>query len=95
MGSADCGRIRETCADRQGTAKKANSNKLFVAAFPHTYRRSLLGLSIAWFIYDFITYPFGLFSSVIVDTITGSSTKLTTVLAWNLVINAFYLPGAM
>ncbi|KAG0663259.1 hypothetical protein C6P46_002849 [Rhodotorula mucilaginosa] len=59
------------------------------------YWRSLLGLSIAWFIYDFITYPFGLFSSVIVDTITGSSTKLTTVLAWNLVINAFYLPGAI
>lgn len=38
--------------------------------------------------YSFITYPFGLFSSVIVDSITNSSTKLTTVLAWNLVINA-------
>ncbi|GAA5984713.1 hypothetical protein JCM10908_003471 [Rhodotorula pacifica] len=58
------------------------------------YWRPLLGLSAAWWLYNFIVYPFGLFSSVIVDTITGSSTKLTTVLAWNLVINAFYLPGA-
>ncbi|GAA6046729.1 hypothetical protein JCM3770_003138 [Rhodotorula araucariae] len=59
------------------------------------YWRSFVGVSLAWFIYDFITYPFGLFSSVIVDTVTGGSTKLTTVLAWNLVINAFYLPGTI
>ncbi|BGP57787.1 glycerophosphoinositol permease [Rhodotorula sphaerocarpa] len=57
------------------------------------YWRSLLGVSLCWFIYDFIVYPFGLFSSVIVDQITGSSTKLSTVLVWGLVINAFYLPG--
>ncbi|BGP51111.1 glycerophosphoinositol permease [Rhodotorula kratochvilovae] len=59
------------------------------------YWRSFVGVSLAWFIYDFITYPFGLFSSVIVDTVTGGSTKLTTVFGWNVVINAFYLPGTI
>jgi len=59
------------------------------------YWRSFLGVSLAWFLYDFIVYPFGLFSSAIVNTITGGSDKLTTVFAWNVVINAFYLPGTI
>jgi len=46
-------------------------------------------------LYSFIVYPFGLFSSAIVNTITGGSDKLTTVFAWNVVINAFYLPGTI
>lgn len=59
------------------------------------YWRSLLGVSLCWFLYDFITYPFGLFSSKIVDIITGGSTKLSTVFIWGLVINAFYVPGTV
>ena len=38
-------------------------------------------------------YPFGLFSTRIVDIITGGSDKLSTVFVWGVVINAFYLPG--
>ncbi|BGP02934.1 hypothetical protein RTBOTA2_005793 [Rhodotorula toruloides] len=57
------------------------------------YWKPFVGISLCWFLYDFITYPFGLFSSVIVDTVTGGSDKLTTVFAWNIVINAFYVPG--
>ncbi|GAA5899751.1 uncharacterized protein JCM6883_005978 [Sporobolomyces salmoneus] len=66
------------------------------------YWRSILRVSLAWWIYDFIAssesfmlFFRGLFSSEIVDTITGGSTKLTTVFAWNIVINAFYLPGTI
>ncbi|GAA6030862.1 hypothetical protein JCM8097_008912 [Rhodosporidiobolus ruineniae] len=58
------------------------------------YWKSFVGVSLCWFVYDFITYPFSLFSSQIVDTITGGSDKLTTVFAWNVCINAFYIPGA-
>ncbi|GAA5869308.1 hypothetical protein JCM3774_004202 [Rhodotorula dairenensis] len=57
------------------------------------YWKSLLGVSLCWFLYDFITYPFGLFSTKIVDIITGGSDKLSTVFVWGVVINAFYLPG--
>ncbi|POY75949.1 hypothetical protein BMF94_1033 [Rhodotorula taiwanensis] len=75
---------------RQSAIKRNVPYRLIVKR----YWRPLLGCSLCWFIYDFITYPFGLFSSVIVDSITNSSTKLTTVLAWNLVINALYVPGS-
>ncbi|SCZ96800.1 BZ3500_MvSof-1268-A1-R1_Chr4-1g06733 [Microbotryum saponariae] len=83
------------------------------------YWKSFLGLSIAWFVYDFIAYPFGIYSSTIVDIITdgsdvrrtlsrylqmaalltaparSSSQSLKTIFAWNIVINAFYMPGCI
>ncbi|BGP19487.1 glycerophosphoinositol permease [Rhodosporidiobolus nylandii] len=59
------------------------------------YWKSFLGVSLCWFVYDFITYPFGLFSSIIVDQVSGGSDALSTVFALNLLINAFYLPGAI
>jgi len=52
-------------------------------------------LALAWFIYDFITYPFGLYSSVVVNNITGGSDSLTIVLGWATVINLFYMPGTV
>lgn len=36
------------------------------------YWKSLLGLCIVWFIYDFITYPFGIYSSTVVDRCESS-----------------------
>ncbi|KAG1844066.1 major facilitator superfamily domain-containing protein [Suillus subalutaceus] len=59
------------------------------------YWRSLLGLSLAWFIYDFITYPFGLYSSTITDAVTGGSSSLTVVFGWAVVINLFDIPGTV
>ncbi|KAF8071986.1 putative metabolite transporter [Lyophyllum atratum] len=52
-------------------------------------------ISFTWFLYDFIVYPFGIYSSTIVDNITGKSTSLTVVLGWNVVINLFYMPGTL
>jgi len=59
------------------------------------YGVSLAAISITWFIYDFITYPFGIYSSIIVDNITGSSSDLVVVFGWNVVINLFYMPGTI
>ncbi|KAJ7056676.1 MFS Git1p-related glycerophosphoinositol and glycerophosphocholine permease [Mycena amicta] len=59
------------------------------------YGVRLAAISITWFIYDFITYPFGIYSSTIVDTITGGSSSLTVVFGWNVVINLFYMPGTI
>lgn len=58
------------------------------------YWVGLLAISASWFIYDFITYPFGLYSTTVVNNITGGSDSLAVVFAWGIVINAFYLPGA-
>lgn len=59
------------------------------------YWRNLFAICITWFIYDFITYPFSIYSSTVVDTITGNSSALSIVFGWNVVINLFYMPGTI
>lgn len=78
------------------------------------YWVSLVGVSLTWFIYDFIVYvncvshalilvtkvvafryPFGLYSSSVVDSIIGGSDSLYVVFGWNVVINLFYMPGTL
>lgn len=69
------------------------------------YWVGLLGVSTAWFIYDFITYPvcppsyhilastlifplpqFGIYSTTVVNNVTGGSDSLAVVFAWGIVI---------
>ncbi|GAA6009663.1 hypothetical protein JCM10207_004146 [Rhodosporidiobolus poonsookiae] len=78
---------------RQSCIKKNVPYKLIIKR----YWRSFLGVSLCWFLYDFITCksPHSIFTLLIVDVITGGSTKLSTVFVWNLIINAFYMPGAI
>ncbi|TFK40017.1 putative metabolite transporter [Crucibulum laeve] len=59
------------------------------------YGGSLAAISFTWFLYDIIVYPFGLYSSTVVNGITGGDTNLTVVLGWNVVINLFYMPGTL
>ncbi|KAG7451098.1 MFS Git1p-related glycerophosphoinositol and glycerophosphocholine permease [Guyanagaster necrorhizus] len=59
------------------------------------YGVSLAAISFTWFLYDFIVYPFGLYSSTVVNNITGGSEKLSIVFGWNVVINLFYIPGTI
>ncbi|RDB26292.1 hypothetical protein Hypma_006812 [Hypsizygus marmoreus] len=59
------------------------------------YGVSLAAISFTWFLYDIIVYPFGLYSSIILDRITGGSKDLTVVFGWNVVINLFYMPGTL
>ncbi|KAK9444656.1 MFS phospholipid transporter Git1 [Metarhizium brunneum] len=55
----------------------------------------LLCVSTIWFLYDFSTYAFGIYSSDILSGIYDGDAPLTTVFGWNTVINLFYLPGTM
>ncbi|KAL9715609.1 glycerophosphoinositol permease [Leucoagaricus gongylophorus] len=59
------------------------------------YWVSLLAISFTWFLYDFIVYPFGIYSSTIIDRVTGGSQSLTIVFGWNVVINLFNIPGTL
>ncbi|KAK5942289.1 glycerophosphoinositol permease [Knufia obscura] len=54
----------------------------------------LLVVSIIWFIYDFLTYSFGIYSSSWIYLILGDSYPLWVSLGWSTLINAFYIPGA-
>ncbi|KZT30020.1 MFS Git1p-related glycerophosphoinositol and glycerophosphocholine permease [Neolentinus lepideus HHB14362 ss-1] len=59
------------------------------------YWKNLAPICATWFIHNFIVYPFNIFSSTIINTVTGGSTSLSTVFGWNVVINLFYIPGTM
>jgi hypothetical protein len=52
----------------------------------------LLTVSTIWFIYDFSTYSFGLYSSSWLVIILGASAPLWKSFGWNTVINLFYVP---
>ncbi|KAJ8502929.1 hypothetical protein ONZ45_g11307 [Pleurotus djamor] len=59
------------------------------------YWVQLAAVSFVWFLYDFIVYPFGLYSSIVINNITGGNDSLTVVLGWNVVTNLFYMPGTI
>ncbi|ORY70988.1 metabolite transport protein [Pseudomassariella vexata] len=56
------------------------------------YWRPLVGCAGTWFLYNWISIPFGIFSSTIISRAnTGES--LVKNLGWGVVINCFYIPG--
>ncbi|KAJ9296196.1 hypothetical protein DTO271G3_5337 [Paecilomyces variotii] len=58
------------------------------------YWKPMLGTSLAWFCYDFVTYPFGLFSSTIMSQLNPNDTNVQSI-GYGTVINCFYLPGCL
>ncbi|KAJ5765112.1 hypothetical protein N7520_004671 [Penicillium odoratum] len=58
------------------------------------YWKPMVGTSLAWFCYDFVTYPFGLFSSTIIEQLMTDNTT-TQNIGYGTVINCFYIPGCI
>ncbi|KAJ7256529.1 major facilitator superfamily domain-containing protein [Mycena haematopus] len=58
------------------------------------YWRRLVGTCACWFLYDFCSYPFGLFSSTIISQLNPNNTVMRNI-ALGTLINAFYLPGCL
>src|SRR5215469_458742 len=54
----------------------------------------MLGTALAWFMYDFVTYPFGIFSSTIIGTLNPKDTLVQNI-GFGTVVNSFYLPGCI
>ncbi|KAF9316504.1 Plasma membrane permease, mediates uptake of glycerophosphoinositol and glycerophosphocholine [Podila horticola] len=59
------------------------------------YWRHLIGTGGAWFIYNFITYPFGIFSGTILDTAIGTNGTFTQIASWSCLLNFMYMPGCV
>ncbi|KAG9070041.1 Plasma membrane permease, mediates uptake of glycerophosphoinositol and glycerophosphocholine [Linnemannia hyalina] len=59
------------------------------------YWKYLLGTAGSWFIYDFIAYPFGIFSGTILDTAIGTNGTFVQTAEWMCLLNVFYLPGCI
>lgn len=51
-------------------------------------------IALAWFCYDFVTYPFGLFSSTIIGQLNPNNTLVQNI-GYGTVVNCFYLPGCI
>jgi MFS family permease len=56
------------------------------------YWRSLLGCSATWFMYNYVSVPFGIFAGTITARVNPSDSMIKS-LGWGVVINCFYLPG--
>lgn len=56
------------------------------------YWRPLLGCSATWFLYNYISIPFGIFASTITTRVNASESFIKN-LGWGVVINCFYIPG--
>lgn len=58
------------------------------------YWKRLLTISTIWFIYDFLAYSFGIYSSSWLFFIIGDTYPLWVSFGWSTLINVFYIPGA-
>ncbi|KAF2788008.1 MFS general substrate transporter [Melanomma pulvis-pyrius CBS 109.77] len=77
------------------SAERKNSSRKTIMPYHlaiRRYWRPLLGSALAWFIYNYIAYPFGLFSSTIASSV-GAGDTLVKSYGWGTLINCFYLPG--
>ncbi|KAJ5168706.1 Glycerophosphodiester transporter GIT2 [Penicillium canariense] len=52
-------------------------------------------VSLIWFIYDFSSYSFGLYSSATISIITGDDAPMWQTFGWTTLIYLFYLPGSL
>lgn len=59
------------------------------------YWRRLLTTGGLWFVYDFISYPSGVFSTTILDVVVAPGSPLIQTAGWNTLLYTFYLPGAV
>jgi MFS family permease len=76
---------------RRGAIKRNVPYKLVL----RYYWKNLIGTCGAWFLYDFVTFPNGVFSGTIIASVIPSTTKdvITKTGEWNLLLGALALPG--
>lgn len=61
------------------------------------YWRRLFGTCACWFLYDFVTFPNGVFSATIISSVLPGedATKLERVAEWNLLLGVIAIPGVI
>ncbi|ORY16128.1 major facilitator superfamily domain-containing protein [Clohesyomyces aquaticus] len=77
------------------SAERRSSSKKTIMPYHLALRRywkPLLGSAGTWFIYNYIAYPFGLFSSTISASVGAGDTSVMSY-GWGTLINCFNLPG--
>jgi MFS family permease len=82
-------RMKVSTAYRKSALRKQRTPYVLIAK---KYYRRLFGAALGWFLYNWISIPFGIFGSTIVARMNPENSLIQN-LGWGVVINAFYLPG--
>lgn len=69
-------------------------NKLPWGLLMKKYWVRMLAVCLAWWCYDWVSYPAGIYSSLIIDAVV-SDNDLYKTLGWNTVLNLFYVIGTL
>ncbi|EPS42795.1 hypothetical protein H072_3152 [Dactylellina haptotyla CBS 200.50] len=85
-------KLKEPEQYKRETMRDTKTPWLLVFKF---YWVKLAILSIIWFIYDFSAYSFGIYGSSILEIVVGEQQSLYKPFGWNVVLNLFYIPGAI
>ncbi|GME95136.1 unnamed protein product [Ambrosiozyma monospora] len=57
--------------------------------------KRLLGICACWFLYDFVTFPNGVFSAQIISSVLNDSKDLKKIAEWNLLLGTIAIPGVV
>lgn len=57
------------------------------------YWKRLIGVCSCWFLYDFITFPNGIFSATIIQGVLKGDNNIKRTLEWHLLLGAIAIPG--
>lgn len=82
-------RMKVSTAYRKSALRKQKTPYVLIVK---KYWRRLLGAIVSWFLYNWISIPFGIFSSTVIAR-GNPSNSLVQNLGWGCLINSFYLPG--
>ncbi|KAI8059106.1 major facilitator superfamily domain-containing protein [Gongronella butleri] len=86
--------FRLRMADSKAYKKSAMKKRVPYWLIMKLYWPRILTVSLIWFVYDFISYPNGVFSSVIISKVAQGEPMIITS-AWNVLLYSFYLPGCI
>ncbi|KAI9301667.1 major facilitator superfamily domain-containing protein [Cunninghamella echinulata] len=86
--------FRLKMGDSKSFKKNALKKRVPYLLILRRYWHRIFFISAIWFIYDFIAYPNGVFSSVIISTVAPGAPLIITS-AWNILLYFFYLPGSL
>jgi MFS family permease len=82
-------RMKVSTAYRKSALRKQRTPYVLILK---KYYRRIFGAAAGWFLYNWISIPFGIFGSTIVARMNPNN-SLVQNLGWGVVLNAFYLPG--
>ena len=85
-------KLQEPEEYKRQTMRETRTPYLLVLRF---YGFRLFMVSLIWFIYDFSSYSFSLYSSSWIAIILGDTAPLWQSFGFSVVVNSFYLPGAI